>query len=45
VRRIYELAGTPERAARAPELAREAITSVAEPAYRSTSLPVLPGAA
>lgn len=38
VRRIYELAGTPEARARATELAREAITSVAEPAYRSTSL-------
>jgi 4-hydroxy-3-methylbut-2-enyl diphosphate reductase len=37
-RRIYELAGTPDRQARAAELARAAVTSVAEPAYRSTSL-------
>ena len=36
--RIYELAGTPEAQARAAELAREAVTAVAEPAYRSTSL-------
>jgi 4-hydroxy-3-methylbut-2-enyl diphosphate reductase len=38
VRRIYELAGTPETQARAAELAHAAITSVAEAAYRSTSL-------
>jgi 4-hydroxy-3-methylbut-2-enyl diphosphate reductase len=38
VRRIYELAGTPDRQARAAELGHEAITSVADPAYRSTSL-------
>jgi 4-hydroxy-3-methylbut-2-enyl diphosphate reductase len=37
-RRIYELAGTPERQARAAELAHAAVTAVAEPAYRSTSL-------
>jgi 4-hydroxy-3-methylbut-2-enyl diphosphate reductase len=37
-RRIYELAGTPDAQARAPELAHEAVTSVAESAYRSTSL-------
>jgi 4-hydroxy-3-methylbut-2-enyl diphosphate reductase len=37
-RRIYELAGTPEAQARASDLAREAVTAVAEPAYRSTSL-------
>ena len=36
--RIYELAGTPGAQARAAELAREAVTAVAEPAYRSTSL-------
>jgi (E)-4-hydroxy-3-methyl-but-2-enyl pyrophosphate reductase len=36
--RIYELAGSPEVAARARALAREAVTAVAEPAYRSTSL-------
>ena len=38
VKRIYELAGTPETRPRAAELAHAAITSVAEPAYRSTSL-------
>jgi 4-hydroxy-3-methylbut-2-enyl diphosphate reductase len=37
-RRIYELAGTPQAQARAIDLAHEAITAVAEPAYRSTSL-------
>jgi 4-hydroxy-3-methylbut-2-enyl diphosphate reductase len=37
-RRIYELAGTPAAQARASDLAREAVTAVAEPAYRSTSL-------
>ncbi len=37
-RRIYELAGTPEAQANATELARAAITAVAESAYRSTSL-------
>jgi hypothetical protein len=38
VRRVYELAGVPELRARAAELARTAITSVTESAYRSTSL-------
>jgi 4-hydroxy-3-methylbut-2-enyl diphosphate reductase len=37
-RRIYEVAGTPAAQARASDLAREAVTAVAEPAYRSTSL-------
>lgn len=37
-RRIYELAGTAERQAAAPELAHAAVTEVFEPAYRSTSL-------
>jgi 4-hydroxy-3-methylbut-2-enyl diphosphate reductase len=37
-RRIYELAGTPDRQTRATELAHTAVTAVAEPAYRSTSL-------
>ena len=37
-RRIYELAGTPEQRAAADELAHVAVTEVAEPAYRSTSL-------
>jgi (E)-4-hydroxy-3-methyl-but-2-enyl pyrophosphate reductase len=36
--RVYELGGTNEAQARAAELAREAITVVAEPAYRSSSL-------
>ncbi len=35
---IYELAGTDAAGANAAELAREALTAVAEPAYRSTSL-------
>jgi 4-hydroxy-3-methylbut-2-enyl diphosphate reductase len=38
VRRIYELAGTDETRARAADLAHEAVTAVAEPAYRSSSL-------
>jgi (E)-4-hydroxy-3-methyl-but-2-enyl pyrophosphate reductase len=38
VRRVYELAGTPEAQANASELAHEAVTAVAESAYRSTSL-------
>ena len=38
-RRIYEVAGTDETRARAGELAHMAVTAVAEPAYRSTSLP------
>ena len=37
-RRIYELAGTPERQVQATELAHAAVTAVAEPAYRSSSL-------
>jgi (E)-4-hydroxy-3-methyl-but-2-enyl pyrophosphate reductase len=37
-RRIYEVAGTPDARSRAVELARAAVTRVAEPAYRSTSL-------
>ena len=37
-RRIYEIAGTVAAQARAGELAHEALTSVAEPAYRSTSI-------
>jgi 4-hydroxy-3-methylbut-2-enyl diphosphate reductase len=37
-RRIYELAGTSERSAVAETLAHAAVTEVAEPAYRSTSL-------
>jgi 4-hydroxy-3-methylbut-2-enyl diphosphate reductase len=36
--RIYALAGTGDAQRNAPALAREALTSVAEPAYRSTSL-------
>src|SRR6187402_328786 len=36
--RVYEMAGTDERRAEAASLAHEAVTSVAEPAYRSTSL-------
>ena len=36
--RIYELAGTQARRLHARELAREALASVAEPAYRSTSI-------
>jgi 4-hydroxy-3-methylbut-2-enyl diphosphate reductase len=36
--RVYELAGQAERSAHATELARQAVTSVAEPAYRSSSL-------
>jgi 4-hydroxy-3-methylbut-2-enyl diphosphate reductase len=38
VRRIYELAGTDETRARAADLAHLAVTAVAEPAYRSSSL-------
>ncbi|CAN5765536.1 hypothetical protein BH23CHL8_BH23CHL8_30340 [soil metagenome] len=37
-RRICELAGTDAVRERAAQLAREAVTAVAEPAYRSTSL-------
>jgi 4-hydroxy-3-methylbut-2-enyl diphosphate reductase len=36
--RVFALAGTADRQARSAELAHEAITAVAEPAYRSTSL-------
>jgi 4-hydroxy-3-methylbut-2-en-1-yl diphosphate reductase len=36
--RILELAGTPDVSANAAALGRQAITSVAEPAYRSTSI-------
>jgi (E)-4-hydroxy-3-methyl-but-2-enyl pyrophosphate reductase len=36
--RVYELAGTAAAQAAARELARDAITAVAEPAYRSSSL-------
>jgi 4-hydroxy-3-methylbut-2-enyl diphosphate reductase len=36
--RVYELAGTAEVQGRAAELAREAVTAVATPAYRSSSL-------
>ncbi len=36
--RVYQLAGAPGIGERAAELARAALTSVAEPAYRSTSL-------
>jgi 4-hydroxy-3-methylbut-2-enyl diphosphate reductase len=35
---VYEIAGTPERRARAADLARQALVAVAEPAYRSTSI-------
>jgi (E)-4-hydroxy-3-methyl-but-2-enyl pyrophosphate reductase len=37
-RRIYEIAGTAAAQPRAADLAREALTAVAEPAYRSTSI-------
>jgi 4-hydroxy-3-methylbut-2-enyl diphosphate reductase len=37
-RRIYELAGRDDVQSRAAELAHEALTTVAEPAYRSTSI-------
>jgi 4-hydroxy-3-methylbut-2-enyl diphosphate reductase len=36
--RVYELAGTHAARGRAADLAREALTAVAEPAYRSSSL-------
>jgi 4-hydroxy-3-methylbut-2-enyl diphosphate reductase len=35
---VYEVAGTAERRAHAEDLARQALVSVAEPAYRSTSI-------
>jgi 4-hydroxy-3-methylbut-2-enyl diphosphate reductase len=36
--RVFAIAGTADRQARSADLAREALTAVAEPAYRSTSL-------
>lgn len=36
--RIFELGGTPDRSAKSAALAHQAITQVAEPAYRSTSI-------
>ena len=36
--RVYALAGTDDARGRAPEMAHVALTAVAEPAYRSTSL-------
>jgi 4-hydroxy-3-methylbut-2-enyl diphosphate reductase len=39
--RIYQLAGSPEQAARASELARAALDAAATPAGRTTSLPGL----
>jgi 4-hydroxy-3-methylbut-2-enyl diphosphate reductase len=44
-RRVLELAGTPEAAARADELADAALSTAATPAGRSTSLPGLTAAA
>ena len=44
-RRIYELAGTPEVAARADVLAAAALAEAATPAGRTTSLPDLPSLA
>jgi small subunit ribosomal protein S1/4-hydroxy-3-methylbut-2-en-1-yl diphosphate reductase len=41
--RIFELAGTPAAQGRAQELARLAVTQVAEAAYRSTSIGRTPG--
>jgi len=38
--RVYSLGGTDERSADAERLAHAALTQVAEPAYRSTSLGV-----
>ena len=38
-RRVFELAGTPDTAARADELAQEALAVAATPAGRTTSLP------
>jgi hypothetical protein len=35
---VFAIAGTADRQARSADLAREALTAVAEPAYRSTSL-------
>jgi 4-hydroxy-3-methylbut-2-enyl diphosphate reductase len=39
-RRVLELAGTPDVAARADELAQQALTAAATPAGRTTSLPI-----
>ncbi len=36
--RVYELAGAEDRSGRAGELAHDAVTAVADPAYRSTSI-------
>ena len=36
--RVFAIAGTPDRQKRSADLAHEALTAVAEPAYRSTSL-------
>jgi 4-hydroxy-3-methylbut-2-enyl diphosphate reductase len=36
--RVYELAGTDDLRARAAALAHQAVTTVADPAYRSTSI-------
>jgi hypothetical protein len=41
-RRVLELAGTPEVAARADELAMVALAAAATPAGRTTSLPTDP---
>ncbi|MET1232622.1 MAG: 4-hydroxy-3-methylbut-2-enyl diphosphate reductase [Candidatus Limnocylindrales bacterium] len=35
---VYQIAGTPDRQAHAADLAHDALVSVAEPAYRSTSI-------
>jgi (E)-4-hydroxy-3-methyl-but-2-enyl pyrophosphate reductase len=43
--RVLQLAGTAEVAARAEELANEALAAAATPAGRTTSLPVISGAA
>jgi 4-hydroxy-3-methylbut-2-enyl diphosphate reductase len=43
--RILRLAGTPEAAARAQELAAAALAAAATPAGRTTSLPLVAGAA
>jgi 4-hydroxy-3-methylbut-2-enyl diphosphate reductase len=39
-RRVLEIAGTPDAAARADELAQDALAGAATPAGRTTSLPV-----
>jgi 4-hydroxy-3-methylbut-2-enyl diphosphate reductase IspH len=43
--RILRVAGTPEAASRAEELASAALSVAATPAGRTTSLPVISGAA